>query len=339
MGPLRLYLGVCACLWVGATPPARGGTDPWEGTPQASFLEGPIVQRYQCVTCHTITDRGGSVGPSLNLVGLRRSEDWIRGWLRDPNKIKSGTKMPVFPFSPEELEAAVRYLSRMKRPLRTSAILAGGAAPVDKGRQLFVDYDCQACHRIGQEGRFVGPDLTWIGVRKSERWERIWLRDPQAFKPGTFMPNFHIPEAAVGHLAAFLHTLQGQQNEDSRESEFIINMMIDNNDVQRGELVWKRLACWSCHGERGQGGVRNPNAVPEHGVIPNLKGVRDGYTLEAFREKVASGSTVPATSPRAVPQPFACPPYGAALDDLEFEDLYAYVSSLAPPKSRWRFKR
>ena len=50
----------------------------WAGTPQAAFRNSDVVQTYQCVTCHTVAEGGGTVGPNLNLVGLRRSESWLR---------------------------------------------------------------------------------------------------------------------------------------------------------------------------------------------------------------------------------------------------------------------
>ena len=203
---VRWCLGMALGLALAAAAGTAAPSSPWDGTPQEAFLEGPIVRKYQCVTCHTITARGGTVGPILNLVGLRRSEQWLRDWLEDPNSVKPGTKMPKFAFTSEQFELAVTSLTNMKRPLRTQEILDGSGSSAEKGEALFRDYDCSACHRIGDEGRFVGPDLTWVGVRKPEAWERIWLRDPAAFKPGTFMPNFRIPPEGVTHLAAFLHT-------------------------------------------------------------------------------------------------------------------------------------
>lgn len=329
-------LAVLVCLLTVGTSGTLHAKDPWAGTPQKDFLEGPIIKKFQCVTCHTITDIGGTVGPVLNQVGLRRDEEWLRRWLTNPNLVKPGTKMPKFPFTPEEFDLAVKSLMSLKRELHSDEILAGNGTLVEKGEALFKDYDCQACHRIGEEGRFVGPDLTWVGTRKQEEWERLWLADPAAFKPDTFMPNLHIPEEGVQALAAYLHELQGQANDKSRESEFMVNILINNNDVRRGELVFRRLACWSCHGEGGEGGVRNPNTAPDQETIVDLKETRDAYDLEAFLAKVSEGSTVAAANPDALLQPFNCPPFQGALNKLEGEDLYAYVSSLAPPKLRWK---
>ena len=333
-----ILLGGLVCLGLLLIQQASAQDDPWADTPQKDFLTGPIVKKFQCVTCHTITDRGGTVGPILNMVGLRRSEEWIREWLEDPNQVKPGTKMPKFPFTPDEFELAVDSLARMKRHLHTQEIVDGDGSSAEKGARLFEDYDCLACHRVGKTGRFVGPDLTWVGIRKTESWERIWLRNPDAFKPGTFMPNLDLPSGAVRHLAAYLHTLQGQHNDESRESEFMINLLINNDDEKRGELVWKRLACWSCHGEAGEGGVNNPNTQTGNEWIPGLEDARDNYSREEFLVKVRQGGSVQAADPELELRPFACPKYEHALNELEGADLYAYVSSFAPPKLRWKIK-
>jgi len=335
-----LLAGIAAGLWMAhGFPAALAADETWSGTPQEAFLTSPIVRKYQCVTCHTITDQGGTVGPVLNLVGLRRSEDWLRRWLADPNAVKPGTKMPKFPFLEGELEATAGYLSRMQRALSTAEILAANPSPVDAGRALFADYDCYACHRIGDRGRFVGPDLTWVGIRKPPAWEKLWLRDPPGFKPDTFMPDFDLAPAAVEALTAFLHTLQGQDNDAGRQWENRISFIINTDARFRGEMVWKRLGCWGCHGENGKGGVENPNALPGHETVPDLRDVRDGYDLRAFFGKITTGSKTPPADPGAEILPYDCPAYPPpALKRQGLEDLYAYVSSLAPPKLRWIVK-
>jgi putative heme-binding domain-containing protein len=52
----------------------------------------------------------------------------------------------------------------------TMADLAGeiektGARDLRRGRQAFVDTQCLACHRLGDEGGGIGPDLTAINAR------------------------------------------------------------------------------------------------------------------------------------------------------------------------------
>lgn len=336
--PVHLrYVAIAASLLVPVESLAGPGADPWVGTPQERFYKSDIVAKYQCDTCHTIMDRGGTVGPILNQVANRRDEEWLRRWLKDPNAVKPGTKMPSFAFTADEYELVVGYLSALKRSLNVDAILRSSASSEKKGETLFKEYDCVACHRVGSDGRFIGPDLTWLGRRKAREWERIWLRDPSAWKSDTFMPNFHLPPDGIEHLTAYLERLNGQHNEQSQEWEFNVNFFLNNRANRRGELVFKRLACWSCHGEEGRGGVRNPNAAPAE-VMPDLRNATNRYSSDELKSLIAAPRSSQKLDPNGADPPFLCPDYGRVLNDDEYGELYAYLTSLAPKKQLFRFR-
>lgn len=50
--------------------------------------------------------------------------------------------------------------------------------------------NCMTCHTIGTSGGTVGPILNQVSNRRPLDWLRQWLKDPNATKPGTKMPNF-----------------------------------------------------------------------------------------------------------------------------------------------------
>ncbi|MEE9161686.1 MAG: c-type cytochrome, partial [Candidatus Neomarinimicrobiota bacterium] len=152
------------------------------GAAVLAFQKSRIVTEKSCLSCHTIGERGGTVGPILDQIANRRSEEWLLKWLADPNKVKPGTKMPNFEFSPGEVDELLSFLLKLEREIPAADILASGGEPAENGRQLLDAYGCKACHRIGDEGRFIGVDLTWVGARKSESWEHQWLKDPAAWK-------------------------------------------------------------------------------------------------------------------------------------------------------------
>lgn len=333
-----LLTGVFVLLTTGFGGPLEAQATRWAGTPQEEFYNSALVKKYQCDTCHTIMENGGTVGPILNQVGNRRDVDWLRRWIRDPQEVKPGTKMPKFNFNEEEYNDVINHLSRLKQPLNTGEILhASHGTAGETGEALFRDYDCYACHRIGREGRFVGPDLTWVGIRKTEEWESVWLKDPPAWKPGTFMPNFHLDAESIQALTAYLHALQGQGNTDAQEWEFNVNLFLNNKADRRGELVWKRFGCWSCHGDEGAGGVRNANAAPNED-IPPVREAANKYSEEQLRQKLSARGEPQPLDPRQPKPPFFCPDFRRALNETEFSDLYAYLRSLAPKKSTFRFK-
>lgn len=107
------------------------------------------------------------------------------------------------------------WLRRQASPAR-----APQGALLERGRAAFLEQRCQTCHTIRgvAETARLGPDLTHVGSRAHigagllqthQNTLAGWIADPQAVKPGVFMP------AAAGTdgdtlraLAAYLEHLQ-----------------------------------------------------------------------------------------------------------------------------------
>jgi cytochrome c2 len=87
------------------------------------------------------------------------------------------------------------------------------AAPnAEHGRALFIAKGCQYCHtRSGVSnwvpGPVTGPDLT--EYQGQPDFLRLWLRDPQAVRPETRMPNLDLSQAEIEALIAFLNAEAG----------------------------------------------------------------------------------------------------------------------------------
>lgn len=88
-----------------------------------------------------------------------------------------------------------------------------------RGRLLLHQYHCDACHRIsgvaGLDG-VIGPPLDRVGSRvylagmlpnTPEHLAR-WIRNPEAVKPGTAMPNAQVTEADARDMVAYLYRLR-----------------------------------------------------------------------------------------------------------------------------------
>jgi cytochrome c oxidase subunit 2 len=87
------------------------------------------------------------------------------------------------------------------------------------GLKIFQTMTCINCHSI--RGVFVAanaaPDLTHLadrtilgaGVLSDTKTNLFrWLKNPQDFKPGCFMPNLKLTDAQAGALVSFLETLK-----------------------------------------------------------------------------------------------------------------------------------
>jgi cytochrome c oxidase subunit 2 len=89
-----------------------------------------------------------------------------------------------------------------------------------RGRQLFGEAGCVACHRIAGTSAqgLSGPDLTHVGSRQSlgagilpnTRGTLIgWIGDSQSIKPNNRMPAYRSLEAAeLNALAAYMESLK-----------------------------------------------------------------------------------------------------------------------------------
>jgi cytochrome c oxidase subunit 2 len=79
----------------------------------------------QCASCHTIrgTEAAGDVGPDLTHVGARTSlaaltipndPGALADWLRDPQHVKPGNRMPDLDLRENEIDDLVAYLESLK---------------------------------------------------------------------------------------------------------------------------------------------------------------------------------------------------------------------------------
>jgi cytochrome c oxidase subunit 2 len=137
-----LYRGQCAefcghqhakmALWVVAEP--REAFDKWYAG-QLQTPPGPsdsiarsgqdVFLSKTCAMCHNIggTLAGSRVGPDLTHIASRRSiaagtlantRANMAAWIKDPQAIKPGSRMPATTLSPSELNALVTYLETLK---------------------------------------------------------------------------------------------------------------------------------------------------------------------------------------------------------------------------------
>lgn len=87
-----------------------------------------------------------------------------------------------------------------------------------RGKQIFGTTSCATCHAVsGVTSARVGPDLTHLASRQTLAAGRMpnnpanleaWLRNPEKFKPGSYMPNALLSQQDLTALVAYLETLR-----------------------------------------------------------------------------------------------------------------------------------
>jgi cytochrome c oxidase subunit 2 len=86
-----------------------------------------------------------------------------------------------------------------------------------KGAQVFAARTCANCHAVngGDKAPNVGPNLAHLASRttlgagiinNTPQELAIWLKNPQAIKPESLMPNLYLTDDEVQALVAYLET-------------------------------------------------------------------------------------------------------------------------------------
>lgn len=75
-------------------------------------------------------------------------------------------------------------------------------------------YSCFGCHSVGGEGGRIGPALDRAGFISNPDWFYLWIKNPQAFKPHTKMPNLGVTDEHASALVAYLATLRAPAEGD-----------------------------------------------------------------------------------------------------------------------------
>src|SRR4051794_9504094 len=104
----------------------------------------------------------------------------------------------------------------MKRLILLAALAASACgqseppSPTSAGKAYFTQAGCASCHKIGEYGSAVGPDLTLAGFRHDAKWLDLFIKDPQAWKKDTLMPNRRVSDDARKAIVDYLAAQKGQ---------------------------------------------------------------------------------------------------------------------------------
>jgi len=139
------------------------------------ILRGSQIYTNTCAVCHGLT------GNALVAVDLARNR--FRNAVTDEDLgrvVRSGIPglgMPSFSLTDADLSAVIAFIRSglgTSSPVPTARI--GDAA---RGRMVFEEKGgCLSCHRVGEQGSRVAPDLTTIGSSRTAAALYLSLIDP-----------------------------------------------------------------------------------------------------------------------------------------------------------------
>ena len=218
----------------------------------------------------------------------------------------------------------------MKRFLPLYLLLAAAcnqpvASGPAAGKALFNQSGCASCHKVGDMGSAVGPDLTMVGLRHSPEWLDLFIKDPQAWKKDTLMPNRRMSDEARKAIVEYMAMLKGQDWAKGERPWDAPSLIKDS--VARGRVIFNRAGCAGCHGLEGAGGFPNNNV--KGGLIPPLKKASEGFSKAELIAKIRKGVPASQKDDEKGPAPMIrMPAWDETLDDAEIGAVADYLLSL-----------
>lgn len=167
--PRTIFQALCGLSLAGFVCAQQPGLDP------AKLDTGARIYATTCVTCH------GPDGDATGGVNLRTGQ--FKHASTDLDLMNAilhgvpGTAMPANTMPNADLLALVAYLRSMK----DYGVRKVTLGEPEKGRAIFEGQgSCLSCHRAGDKGAYLAPELTEIGSAHSAAYFEDTLLDPEA---------------------------------------------------------------------------------------------------------------------------------------------------------------
>jgi putative heme-binding domain-containing protein len=202
-----------------AQAPKPSDTLPAGGNPHlknAESLKGGLaLYRVRCGDCHGLDARGYR-GPDLTAVLGGMPDERLFQTIR---KGVPGTDMQASTMADDEALMIIAYLRNMNAASATEKPTGN----IDNGGRLFAA-QCSSCHRVGDSGGWLGPDLSRVGAARSREALIREIRTPSEWMP-------------AGYESVTLITNDGQKIRGVKKNEDTFSLQVmDARERIRGYL-------------------------------------------------------------------------------------------------------
>lgn len=252
VGTLAIALAASAC---GAPATPRVDTPPVVVGAQHDALPPRVrglvlLGELGCTNCHAQGD--GEViadarrGPDLASLETRVRGDYVERFLADPHAVEPGTGMPdlLRDLEPTAKRRAATALSHYVRSFATANRddEPNDTAAAARGRTLFAEIGCSACHaprdEHGKELPLPGSEpLGDLTSKYSMAGLRGFLLAPHDARPAARMPDFHLSRGDAHDLACFL----------VGRAAPTAPLGVDPREVETGRELFATRRCTHCH--------------------------------------------------------------------------------------------
>lgn len=191
-----------------AQAPKPSDTHPPGGNPHLgnadSVKSGLALYRVRCGDCHGLDARGYR-GPDLTAVLGGMPDERLFQTIR---KGVPGSDMQASTAPDEDVLMIIAYLRNMNAAAPAEAAIGNA----DNGGKLFAVH-CASCHRVGESGGRLGPDLSRVGAARSRDALIREIRTPSEWMP-------------AGYESVTLVTKEGQKIRGVKKNEDTFSIQV-----------------------------------------------------------------------------------------------------------------
>jgi len=190
-----------------------------------------------CITCHSVWGVGGKLGPDLGQSGEDQPFQQMASmfWNHTPRMVQllrqKGIKWPSL--TEQEMADIISFIYYLK--------LLDEPGDPERGRMLFDQKKCRACHELRGASRTSAPSLERFSAYTSPvalaqaMWNTGGTMQTAQQLSGIAMPLFQ--EREMAHLQAYIRSTR-----TSNRTEYL-----RIPDLARGKELFSSKGCASCH--------------------------------------------------------------------------------------------
>lgn len=284
-----------------------------------------------CMGCHQMDSEQGwqeDMAPDLGDTGKRLNPGWLRSFLQNPQAVRpfgylpgSGARHPDFRLNEQDAALLSTYLMN-SRPLNTdnAALPQLSVYQRKKARSLLAEkLSCLGCHRIGDTGGKIGPDLSAAGLRLQPAFIEAMIRNPQKAVPGSIMPKIVMPEKQLQLIAAYLAE-QREQDDSKYLSPLNHQSLIVELRHPQEQADYIRY-CAPCHGKSGKGDGFNAAFLAVKPTVHDSSSYMSLRPDDTLYDGIFAGGYI-------LNRSNAMPAFGASMSDQQITALVKHMRSL-----------
>ena len=177
-----------------------------------------VWHKYNCNDCHTILGIGGYYSPDVTKAYSVRGAAWLNTFLKNPESSDPRRrKMPNLNLPEDEISKLIAFFKWVdtidtnqwppnpvvEREIKVAAL--PDKSQIQLGKDIYEKNRCDLCHKIGDKGGAVDPELTHVGSKRDFLWLEKQIKDPKVHKADTQMPAY--PQISEGEIRALVNYL------------------------------------------------------------------------------------------------------------------------------------